>query len=234
MLVLLLACAEVPPPPPPTSTTMPPPPERFVLVGRHSPGLLLEPPLPEGPARLGPDCATVNEALRGDGPPCLAERWASAGRTALLLVAGRQARFKWGDEPPVRTPTRWETLGNILETCLGDPFTIPPAGDPGALRDFTGTAWRLSLTGRNRCGLEGTLELPIRGGRADWKGLAVDGVGWTEGGRERAMPAYRGIVREAVARHAEALDAAGRVQALQALEGDETAEAAALRERLRR
>lgn len=79
----------------------------------------------------------------------------------------------------------WE-LGVPLGPCVGPPLATPPAGDPGGFRKlaFDGATWMwaLELTGDNRCGLQGTLLLPIDGARPDPTGLACGPLPWRAGG----------------------------------------------------
>lgn len=246
MLLLLLACAspaDVPAPAPPSPPVEPGP---WRLVGRASPGAVHVPALPEGLAALGPACEAANRALDGDGPPCLLERWgrgpagaegadaAVPAEVVTFLRAGARARLTPPDGRPVRARTAWPTLGPTLEVCLGDPFAIPPAGDPGGDRTYTDEGWSIRLTGDNPCGLGGALVLHATGDRTRWDTLTVAGVPWATGGRELARPLAQARVRAVVARDLPTYDRGARVAAIIALEGDDSPEAEALRVALRR
>lgn len=188
LALLLLGCAPDVPAPPAAAPEAPrsaPAPERFTLTGRAAHTGLLTPPFPEGAARLGADCGAVNAELGGHGPPCLAERWASDRREVVFLVADPAAALVWRDGPTTRARTRWSPLGAELGWCLQDPLMVPPAGDRGGARTFTGTAWELSFSGTNRCALGGVLRLEATVDRATWAGLTVEGLPWGRGGRER-------------------------------------------------
>ena len=164
----------------------PPPPAPFTLLGRAAHEGLLYPSLPDGPALLGHGCATVNAALGGHGPPCLAERWRSGSREATFLVANPEASVRWATGELVVARTTWPCLGGTLGTCLEDPLMIPPARDPGGTRTFTGDGWVLAFSGHNRCSLGGLLRLDLDHDGGDWSALTVEGIAWSAGGRQRA------------------------------------------------
>lgn len=79
----------------------------------------------------------------------------------------------------------WD-LGVPLGPCLGSPLALPPAADPGGFRklafDEDRWAWKLELSGENRCGLQGVLLLPLSGARPDPNGLACGPLPWRAGG----------------------------------------------------
>ncbi len=227
MWLLLLACAS-PPEPPTAAVPVPPPPAPpWTLTGRASSDGLDTPTLIGGAAALGPACATLNERLRGDGPPCFVEEWRS-DRVLHVERAGARLRF---DGQPGRTT--WTQLGGPLDGCLGDPLAVPPAGDPGGHRALDGDSWVLTLSGANRCALGGTLRLHTRRDTAAWSGLTVAGTPWDAGGRERALDVLRAELRDLVDRGWADLDRADRADALRALATDPHPDAKRLLDRRR-
>ncbi len=215
---LLLACSD----PPLVSAPPPIAPQPAVLTGRASSDGLDTPTLPGGAARLGTDCVEANRTLRGDGPPCFAEVW-TAERPIAVLRAGRRLSFDGA-----RGRTRWSQLEGVLSFCLGDPLAIPPAADPGGTRTLEGTTWGIHLSGANRCGLRGALQLDATRDHADWDDLRVADTPWRSGGRERAQETLRAAVREIVGQDWAQLDPATREDALRALAQDPHPDAKAL------
>ena len=215
MWLLLLACASPPPakaPPPPAESPAPPPP--WVLVGRAVDNGLATPSLAGGAAALGPGCAAINERIKGDGPPCFIEDWASA-RVVRVERAGERLRF---DGALGRT--RWSQLEGPFAGCLGDPLAVPPAGDPGATRALDGNTWVLTFSGQNRCGIGGSLRLSALRNAADWSTVTVGGAPWAKGGREAALSYARAELRALVADKWSQLDREQREDALRSLATD--------------
>ncbi len=158
--------------------------------------------------------------------PCVVERFEGPGEIVDLLHAGDHIT-------PVgrldRWPTAWRGLAGTLGVCLGDPLAIPPAGDGGGFRGLhrRGEAWRWSvhLSGDNRCGLSGHLELDATADRLGANGLRVDGLAWEHGGRERARDRARMWLREDARRRWPTADEAERAALLAALSKDPDAAA---------
>ncbi len=124
------------------------------------------------PPRFPPNCAW-----------CFAERW-SDGARVIEIVRGPDV-VRVGAQNGMN---RWDRLSPQLRLCVGDPFALPPAGDPGGTRTFDGKAWTLHLTGQNACHLGGSLVLDAVRDSAEWRALTVDGLSW-EAGRD-ALKAY--------------------------------------------
>lgn len=157
----------------------------------------------------------------GDRRPCSVERFEAPDATVDLVrvadhieVPGRLDRW----------PTRWRGLAGTLGVCLGDPLAVPPAGDPGGFRTLhqRDEAWRwaVNLSGDNRCGLAGPVELDATADRVGAVGLTVDGVAWSDGGREVARDRARVWLREHARQRWPLADEAERAQLLAALAKD--------------
>ncbi len=215
MWTLLVACAAQPAPvaeiaPAPAAVSAP-----WALVGRASTDGLDTPSLSDGAASLGPNCATLNTTLRGDGPPCFVEVWRADGAPLRVERAGARLRF---DGLPGRTT--WSPIAGILASCLGDPLAVPPAGDPGGVRALDGGIWVLALSGQNPCALAGTLRLDATRDRAVWSGLTAGGQPWSVGGRELAQALLRAELRTLVQTRWPELDDLARDDARRALAED--------------
>jgi len=86
-------------------------------------------------------------------------------------------------------------LGEPLGTCLGDPLTLPPAGDVAGFRklafDGTDGFWRLELSGANHCHLSGYLDLSLRFSGVDVVHLRAHEQPWKQGGRDAVLEQLR-------------------------------------------
>ncbi|MES2644746.1 MAG: hypothetical protein V4850_34985 [Myxococcota bacterium] len=217
MWPFLVACMSPPEPgvAVPAPAVAPSPPPTWILVGRASSDGLDTPTLPGGAALLGADCATINTALRGHGPPCFVEEWRADGAPVRVERAGARLRF---NRVPGRTT--WTPIGGILASCLGDPLALPPADDPGARRTLEKRTWVITLSGENRCALAGTLRLETTRDRADWDGISAEGLPWSKGGREAAQVLLRAELRALVETRWSELDTFAREEARQALMAD--------------
>lgn len=229
MWPFLVACA--PPPEPavahaPAATAAPT--VRMTLVGRASSDGLDTPTLPGGAALLGTDCATLNTALRGHGPPCFIEDWRADGDAVRVERAGERLRF---DGVPGRTT--WTPIGGILASCLGDPLALPPADDPGARRTLEKRTWVITLSGENRCALAGSLRLDATRDRAEWSDISSQGLPWGSGGREAAQALLGAELRALVESRWSELTTIERTEALQALAQDPHPDARGLIDRHR-
>lgn len=171
----LLACLS----PDPPALDLPPMP-RF-LTGRLDADKLLLPALP-GRDELQKICGVLR--------PCRRERWSvdpeDPERDALYLQVigerGTLGAIPWEGE---KIRTSWKSMG-LLRVCVGDPLRTPPAEDPGGIRVLEAGQWLLLFSGKNLCGLEGRLLLPLQVDRADAGALLVEGQPWMKGGRGRA------------------------------------------------
>lgn len=144
------------------------------MIGRITADGLDLPPHPDGPAALDPRCAS--QGLR----PCSAERWTDGEQVVDVVRAGHDLRIDG-----LTGRTDWLRIGPTLMGCLGDPLALPPADDPGGTRSFDGEWWTLHMSGANACRVSGELRLHAWKDQADWHALAVDGVPWDAGGRQR-------------------------------------------------
>jgi hypothetical protein len=100
-------------------------------------------------------------------------------------------------DPPLLVRQPWK-LSQPLGTCLGDPLAQPPAQDIAAFRKLALRGreghWRVELSGRNVCALEGVVKLDVTSRQVDTSELTVDGEPWKEGGMELA----RGHLADAI------------------------------------
>ncbi len=188
---------------------------------------------------LGSDCKAAAQTTGGKPPPCRVERWqrvTQPGSTppgrdseAIHLVVGERSLLTL-DGAHYRRKTVWRGLGPTLASCLQQaPLALPPAEDDDGLRllvqDGAVLYWTLRFSGQNPCGLEGRLRLAIVGPTVDASGLAVQGVGWSEGGRDLAHIELAAWLRLLVRERWASLDDAERILVIQGLARDDEPEA---------
>ncbi len=132
-------------------------------------------------------------------------------------------RDQKGGEQEVRTRLAWSSWG-VLEFCLGSPVRERPGGDPGAQRLLViqgkDVAWRLVLSGINRCSLGGRVSVDAGSDLAHTGRLTVDGVAWDQGGRQRAVSILRERERASVLADWESLQTMDRILLLKRLGED--------------
>lgn len=157
-----------------TSTT------HWQMVGRVTPNPSTLPDAPpfEGGKELVSRCH--------DRRPCAAERWQSeTGETMNLLRLADKIHFPDGRKP---WPARWMSINGILRQCVGGPLSTPPTDDPESIRTLETSPdqsrWILHFSGKNSCGLQGTLALNTHKDDIDLSALTCEGKRWKEGGRE--------------------------------------------------
>lgn len=178
-------------------------------------------PAPEPPA---PEPLPTLFRLAADGA---VQTWVAGDETVTLdTTSGRLSR----GEVELKARSTWPAW-QTLALCLGDPMTMPPAGDPAGFRVLAWddpVHWRLELSGANTCQATGTVILDAVRDEVDVGGLLIDGRPWREGGRERghalALQAFRGTL---VDRWPE-LSERERSEALLLLQNDPDPEAAAV------
>ncbi len=168
----------------------------------------------------------------GAGPP---ESW--------LGPAGQQAQFdprtgalEREGHPALSGRLSWPGMGT-LGMCLGDVLAEPLPADPGAFRALvwgTSPQWHLTLSGANRCSLEGVLVLDAIDDGIDPNGLQVESLPWSQGGRQRARVILAAELRSEAEQVWPDLDVPARVRLLELLARDPEPEAAAVLHRLRR
>lgn len=134
-----------------------------------------------------PATATVYRHLGGDP----IEVWESSEGARVEFDP---ATRRLSTDPPIKVRETWR-LGEPLATCLGDPLALPPAQDVGGFRklvlqDGVGF-WRIELSGRNHCRLEGVLDLSLQFAPADITGLEAHGQPWSDGGRDAVTEQLR-------------------------------------------
>lgn len=116
--------------------------------------------------------------------PCLKEMWYSGKKESIAYWSDEA--FFWTEETQFKT--RWQAINGALYTCLGHPFSIPIALDPGGKREFLEPdTWVLHLTGNNTCQLKGQIGLGTKTETIDLNLLEVDGLKWFQGGRDKAQ-----------------------------------------------
>ncbi len=122
--------------------------------------------------------------------PCAAERWVSQPDGAEEKILLRRGDQIYQEDGTPWTATWW-TVSGILRACLGDPLSVPPTTDPDAYRALhtgpEGTHWRLHLSGKNPCGIAGSLDLVVDEDKIDLDRLTCGGSPWRKGGRACAM-----------------------------------------------
>jgi len=156
--------------------------------------------------------------LCGQVRPCVVERWASDRPPASFMLLTRHGGRMWVDSLQADWPATWTSVSGPLPGCLGDPLAISPGDDPAAqLRlehigsdDARGWRWVLRLSGRNRCGLAGSLVLDAHTDRANASALGCDGLGWSQGGRDNALSALWAYARSRVTADWDRMSAADR------------------------
>jgi hypothetical protein len=115
--------------------------------------------------------------------PCFTESWSSGKKQHYAYWS--DAQYFWTETTSFKT--RWQSINGVLLTCLGHPFSIPVALDPGGRREFLEPDnWVLHLTGNNTCHLEGQIGLNTTTETIDLHLLKVDGFKWFQGGRNTA------------------------------------------------
>lgn len=183
---ILLACAcgssptqEIAPTSQKAATTIPAI-THWEMVGRVTPKTTHHPTAPpfEGGKKLVKRCQ--------DRLPCAAERWKSqSGEFMDILRMTDQIHFPDGRKP---WPARWMSINGTLRRCVGGPLSIPPTDDPDSVRTLETSPdqnrWLLHLSGKNSCGLKGTLSLDANKDAIDLSALTCEGKRWKEGGRE--------------------------------------------------
>ena len=132
-------------------------------------------------------------------------------------------RDQKGSEQEVRTRLAWSTWG-LLELCLGSPVRERPGGDPGGRRLLViqgkDVAWRMVLSGINRCSLGGRVSVDAVSDRVHTGHLTVDGVAWDQGGQQRAVSILRERERASVLADWESLQTMDRILLLKRLGED--------------
>jgi hypothetical protein len=166
----------------------------------------------------------------GAGPP---ESWVgSSGEQATFNP--RTGELLRTDHPALTGRLRWPGLGT-LGMCLGDVLADPLPADPGAFRALvwgTEAHWHLTLSGTNRCSLGGVLVLDVLDDGVDPSGLEVEGLPWSQGGRQRARVILAAGLRADAERVWGELDVPARIRLLDLLSRDPEPEAAAVLHRL--
>ncbi|HJN73267.1 MAG TPA: hypothetical protein QGF58_04960 [Myxococcota bacterium] len=116
---------------------------------------------------------------------------AEDGDQVLYDPVGRELLL----DPPIAVKKRW-ALAKPLGACIGDPLSLPPAGDVGGFRKLRLEGreghWLIELSGRNHCKLSGLVILDVQYPQADVRGLEAHGLPWGEGGREAVLEQLRG------------------------------------------
>ncbi len=166
--------------------------------------------------------------------PGAKERWATEGGDTVTFDRTSSTLTREGF-PELEARRRWPALGT-LALCLGaDPLADPLPADPGAFRALVwhrAPRWHLTLSGMNRCSLEGELVLDAVADTVDPLALTVDGQLWATGGRQRARAILAANIRAEAEGSWPDLDVPGRIRLLQALAVDPEPEAAAVLNRL--
>lgn len=222
----LTACspASVPSPAPPPVVHQYRMDARFEVSQDPQPGGPIPLPFAEGTSLLGLGCEAGMRLTGGLPPPCVAERWTSEeGESRVFLRVGDRAILR--DLHVDRAvKTNWETLDGPLGGCLGDPLSVPPAGDPDGFRllqEVEGTyAWILSLSGQNLCGLGGQLIVHATRDHAEVRELTVQGGPWDEEGRQKARASLFAFIRQTAVERWSTLDEAARLRILTNLADD--------------
>jgi hypothetical protein len=150
------------------------------MVGRVTPNISNTPDAP--PFEGGKDLV----ARCHDRRPCAAERWKSEnGEVMNVLRLADKIHFPDGRKP---WPARWMSISGSLRRCVGGPLSIPPTDDPDSVRTLEmgpeQSRWILHFSGKNSCGLKGTLALNANKDEIDLSALTCEGKLWKEGGRQ--------------------------------------------------
>ncbi len=186
-------------------------------------------PEPATPVALVPP-EVVRFRLVGPGA---VERWQGPkGQSATF--DRRTGELVRTGSPPLAGRLEWPGLGT-LAMCLGDVLAEPVAGDPGAFRALVWGAmprWHLSLSGANRCSLEGVLVLEAVDDGIDPGGLSIEGRAWAAGGRVRAREILFAGLRADAEEAWPDLAVPARIRLLDLLSKDPEPEAAAVLNRL--
>ena len=212
LLVLLLACTGVQDPALPSETDAP---------SKHAPAQTRT--WRRAPDFSTPDVEQVDTHQRcGPTSRCTVESWTLDSAPPIHLIRAQRAMWRAGTREEWRT--RWRGLAGPLDLCIGDPLALPPADDPGGFRllhdQQDSWRWSVHLSGANACELEGHLEIDALADRIQTHHLRVDGMAWTDGGRELARERGRELARAiAESRWAEA-SAEERARIIAALKQD--------------
>ena len=115
--------------------------------------------------------------------PCFLETWSSGKEQHTAFWS--DSKYHWTET--IYFKTRWQAINGVLLSCLGHPYSVPIALDPTGNRKLLGqNKWVLTLSGNNRCHLQGQIVIATTKESLNLQELYVDNQKWAAGGREKA------------------------------------------------